>query len=122
MWARWLSVITRPSCWIQKIKAQSDLIAALIAKVFERALSQYIEKLFDGYANKFNTHLVQGPEYEMPPKLIDIIKQPIEFHGRRWNMLDFGCGTGMASLEILPHVRQLVGIDPSNKMLARAHA
>ena len=36
-------------------------------------------------------------------------------------MLDLGCGTGLAGLEISPYARRLVGVDLSAKMLARAH-
>ena len=31
--------------------------------------------------------------------------------------LDFGCGTGLVSLELLPSLKELLGIDTSKKML-----
>jgi len=104
-----------------KNESAAHLIAALTAKTPERAPSQYIEKLFDGYANKFDTHLVQDLEYRIPSELVALLKQAIELPCREWNVLDLGCGTGLVGLEISPHARQLVGVDLSTKMLARAH-
>lgn len=105
-----------------KNESAEHLIAALTAKTPERAPSQYIEKLFDGYANKFDTHLVQDLEYKIPSELVALLKQATELPDREWGVLDLGCGTGLVGLEISPHARQLVGVDLSNKMLARAHA
>jgi predicted TPR repeat methyltransferase len=105
-----------------KIESAEHLIAALTARTPERAPSQYIEKLFDGYANKFDTHLVQDLEYKIPSELIALLKQVMEFPDREWDVLDLGCGTGLVGLEISPQARQLVGVDLSTKMLARAHA
>lgn len=98
------------------------LIASLTAGTTERAPSQYVEKLFDGYADKFDTHLVNNLEYKTPAELLGLIKQAIEPPAGEWDVLDLGCGTGLAGLEILPHVRQLVGVDLSAKMLAKAQA
>lgn len=103
-----------------KNQSAEHLIAALTARTPERAPSQYIEKLFDGYANKFDTHLVQDLEYKMPSELVTILKQVAEPPDGGWDVLDLGCGTGLSGLEISPHTRQLVGVDLSTKMLARA--
>ncbi|MDD5179978.1 MAG: tetratricopeptide repeat protein [Gallionellaceae bacterium] len=105
-----------------KNESAEHLISALTAKTPERAPSQYIEKLFDGYANKFDTHLVRDLEYKMPSELVALLKQSVEFPVGEWDVLDLGCGTGLAGLEISPHAKQLAGVDLSTKMLARAHA
>ena len=39
-----------------------------------------------------------------------------------WDVLDLGCGTGLAGVEISPHTRQLTGVDLSGKMLTKARA
>ena len=103
-----------------KNKSAEHLIAALTAKTPERAPSQYIEKLFDGYANKFDTHLVRDLEYKIPSELVSTLRQAIELPDKEWDVLDLGCGTGLVGLEISPHARQLVGVDLSTKMLSRA--
>ena len=103
-------------------ESAEHLIAALTAKTPERAPRQYVEKLFDGYADKFDTHLVNNLSYKTPAELLRLLKQVAEPPAGKWDALDLGCGTGLAGMEISPHVRQLVGVDLSTKMLARAHA
>ncbi|TXT25729.1 MAG: methyltransferase type 12 [Gallionellaceae bacterium] len=98
----------------------AHLIAALEDKTTERAPSQYIEKLFDGYANTFDTHLVQGLGYKMPTELLDLLKRSTELPVGKWDVLDLGCGTGLAGSVISPHARQLVGVDLSSSMLEKA--
>lgn len=105
-----------------KNEIAEHLIAALTAKTPERAPSQYIEKLFDGCANKFDIHLVRNLEYKMPSELAALLKQAADFPAGKWDVLDLGCGTGLAGLEIAQCARRLVGVDLSTKMLAIAHA
>jgi predicted TPR repeat methyltransferase len=104
-----------------KNKSAGHLLASLTAETTQRAPSQYIEKLFDGYANKFDTHLVHDLKYKTPAELISLLKQAVDFPVGEWDVLDLGCGTGLAGLEISPYARRLVGVDLSSKMLARAH-
>ena len=39
---------------------------------------------------------------------------------QKWRVLDLGCGTGLVGIEIAPYASQLVGVDLSEKMLAKA--
>ncbi len=105
-----------------KNKSAEHLLASITAGTTQRAPSQYIEKLFDGYAHKFDTHLVHDLKYKTPTELISLLRQAVEFPVGKWDVLDLGCGTGLAGLEIFPYARQLVGVDLSSKMLERAHA
>ena len=105
-----------------KNESVAHLISALEDKTTERAPSQYVEKLFDGYANTFDTHLVQGLGYKMPTELLDLLKQSTELPVGKWDVLDLGCGTGLAGSIISPHARQLVGVDLSSSMLEKARA
>ncbi len=105
-----------------KNESAEHFIAALAAKTTERAPSQYVEKLFDGYANTFDTHLVQGLKYKMPAELVALLKRAADLPIGEWDVLDLGCGTGLAGSEISPHARQLVGVDLSSNMLAKAGA
>ncbi|MBI4938883.1 MAG: tetratricopeptide repeat protein [Nitrosomonadales bacterium] len=105
-----------------KNESVAHLISALAAKTTERAPSQYVEKLFDGYANTFDTHLVQGLSYKMPSELLTLLKRAADLPAGEWDVLDLGCGTGLAGSEISPHARQLVGVDLSSNMLERAQA
>jgi len=105
-----------------KNKSAEHLLASITAGTTQRAPSQYIEKLFDGYAHKFDTHLVHDLKYKTPTELISLLRQTVEYPVGKWDVLDLGCGTGLAGLEIFPYARQLVGVDLSSKMLERAHA
>ncbi len=40
----------------------------------------------------------------------------------KWNVLEIGCGTGLLSLLVAPHVRQLVGVDTSQGMISMLQA
>jgi len=105
-----------------KNKSAEHLLASITAGTTQRAPSQYIEKLFDDYANKFDAHLVHDLKYKTPAELISLLRQAVEFPVGKWDVLDLGCGTGLAGLEISPYARQLVGVDLSSKMLERAHS
>ena len=105
-----------------KNKSAEHLLASITAGITQRAPSQYIEKLFDDYANKFDAHLVHDLKYKTPTELISLLRQAVEFPVGKWDVLDLGCGTGLAGLEISPYARQMVGVDLSSKMLERAHS
>ena len=106
----------------EKYKHTEHLVAAFGGKTTERPPIQYIEKLFDDYADGFDTQLVQNLEYKMPKELVALLAQAIEPPSGKWDVLDLGCGTGLSGLEIAPHARRLVGVDLSIKMLAKARA
>ena len=98
-------------------------IASLTGKHTERAPIQYVESVFDGYAEKFDTHLQQVLNYEAPEKLVALVTQhSTPSTEKKWRVLDLGCGTGLVGLAIAPFARQLVGVDLSVKMLEKAHA
>jgi predicted TPR repeat methyltransferase len=79
----------------------------------------YVEMLFDGYAEKFDNHLVQVLNYQAHRVLVD----QLAALGRRFGRaLDLGCGTGLCGPLVKPLVRHLDGVDLSAKMLARAQA
>src|SRR6185295_448162 len=88
----------------------------------DRAPNQYVEKLFDDYAEKFESHLVQVLGYTIPQKLVDLVEQCANPQVGQWNILDLGCGTGLAGSGFARYARQLVGVDLSANMLARAKA
>lgn len=103
-------------------ESAEHLIASLTDGATERAPSQYVEKLFDGYADKFDAHLTKNLEYRTPAELMGLIRQVTELPAGEWVVLDLGCGTGLAGMEVSAHARQLAGVDLSAKMLAKAQA
>lgn len=97
-------------------------IAMLTGKNTERAPIQYVESLFDGYADNFDKHLVQNLKYDIPEKLVSLIMRNFSSPLKKWSVLDLGCGTGLTGAAIVPFTKQLVGVDLSSKMLEKAHA
>ena len=41
---------------------------------------------------------------------------------KEWNAMDFGCGTGLVTLNLAPRLGSIVGIDSSRKMVERLNA
>lgn len=79
----------------------------------------YVEALFDDYADRFETSLVERLDYRTPRELADLL-QPHIAGARPSLALDLGCGTGLMGVELRPLVERLVGIDLSAAMLGKA--
>ena len=78
-----------------------------------------MEKLFDGYASKFDHSLVDKLEYKAPKKISEMMVQK-STDSSLGSVLDLGCGTGLAGAEIKEHCTYLEGIDLSTSMLEKA--
>jgi predicted TPR repeat methyltransferase len=84
-----------------------------------RAPGAYVQQLFDGYAERFDEHLVQVLNYRSP----QMLAQRIAALGRRFgHALDLGCGTGLCGPLVAPVVVRLDGVDLSQAMLDKARA
>ena len=79
---------------------------------------EYVESLFDGYAQEFETHLVQVLKYRGPQILVDGLGPAPAFD----SALDLGCGTGLCGPLLRPLARRLHGVDLSGRMVERARA
>ncbi len=79
-------------------------------------LPQYIEALFDDYAERFDEQLVENLAYVVPQvlseKLLDQLATPSTS-----NVLDLGCGTGLVGVYLGERVKTLDGVDLSQNML-----
>lgn len=80
----------------------------------------YVEQLFDGYAQAFDAHLVQGLGYRTPSLLAEGLGR--SGRARFERALDLGCGTGLCAAPLQPWVRHLDGVDLSAAMLEKARA
>lgn len=89
-----------------------------------RAPAEYVRTVFDGYAERFELHLI-SLGYRMPGVFRAVLQtHPRIARGEQVGpVLDLGCGTGLIGLAIadLP-VGPLVGVDLSPRMLAYAAA
>ncbi|KAG5182238.1 S-adenosyl-L-methionine-dependent methyltransferase [Tribonema minus] len=82
---------------------------------------EYIEKLYDGYAAKFEEHLTKGLQYKTHELLVEALVKALP--GRLWaRCVDLGCGTGLSGVTARPHVEHLTGVDLSKNMIAQARA
>jgi predicted TPR repeat methyltransferase len=80
--------------------------------------SRYVEALFDDYADRFDTALVERLDYTVPAKLAGLIA---DHQDRGFDTaVDLGCGTGLFGVEIRHRVIRLEGFDLSVNMLAKA--
>lgn len=85
----------------------------------------YVQVLFDQYAPRFDTALLDHLSYRGPALLFKAVlharvaaKKPAFFK----RAIDLGCGTGLAAAAFAKHVDQLVGIDLSPRMIEQARA
>lgn len=83
------------------------------------APAEYVEGLFDGYAERFDTDLVQRLEYAVPQQLAGFITAHVNLSGPL-RIADLGCGTGLMGREVRTLAEHLVGVDLSQGMLAEA--
>jgi predicted TPR repeat methyltransferase len=81
--------------------------------------SDYVRELFDGYAEKFDQHLVQELEYKTPELLNQFVRNALATTEPA-DVLDLGCGTGLGGVVFRDIARRLVGVDLSPKMIGKA--
>jgi predicted TPR repeat methyltransferase len=89
-----------------------------------RASVEYVRTVFDGYADRFELHLV-SLGYRVPGLIrTALLQHPVIGAGDRLEpALDLGCGTGLVAVALSDlSVGPLVGVDISPRMLAQAAA
>jgi predicted TPR repeat methyltransferase len=84
-----------------------------------RASNAFIERTFNGFASSFESKL-QRLSYRAPALVAAMLEDAGVEHAKHLDVLDAGCGTGLCGPLITPYARQLVGVDLSEEMLARA--
>lgn len=95
------------------------LLAALAGTDTPRqAPADYVRGLFDGYAARFDTHLVEQLQYRVPEKLTRALEDALRGDGL--DILDLGCGTGLCGALLRARARTLTGVDLSAGMLEQA--
>jgi len=85
----------------------------------------YVRALFDQYAPKFETALVDDLRYRGPALLFKAVlsvhaavRKPAFFK----RAIDLGCGTGLAATAFAGEVDEFIGVDLSPRMIERARA
>ncbi|MDH0613110.1 MULTISPECIES: class I SAM-dependent methyltransferase [unclassified Agrobacterium] len=99
--------------------AELKLAVLGAAETPEQPPSRYVEGLFDDYADRFETSLVEKLDYSVPQKLAELIGKEAKDSAFD-TVVDIGCGTGLLGVEIRSLAKRLEGFDISQNMLAKA--
>jgi predicted TPR repeat methyltransferase len=95
-------------------------LAAVTGRTKEAPPKEYIREIFDHYSPKFERHVVETLHYKVPSLLRHsfdtIVNNDLHFK----NVIDLGCGTGLAGIEFRAIADRLTGIDISPKMVEEA--
>mgnify|MGYP005988002721 CR=1 FL=1 len=81
---------------------------------------EYVEALFDGYSDRFDTALVENLGYCVPERLTALLGEAAGGETRFARVIDLGCGTGLFGERIRRMTSWLEGYDLSRGMLAKA--
>jgi predicted TPR repeat methyltransferase len=95
------------------------ILSALTGQQTASAPNVYVEGLFDSYAVRFDQSLVEQLKYNVP-KLIAGLVLKHQSGAPLGSIMDLGCGTGLAGVELKDFCQEIEGIDLSKKMLAKA--
>lgn len=88
-----------------------------------RASAAYVRALFDGYAPRYEGHMIATLAYRGPELLREAAEAAAGFaSGAPYDAIDLGCGTGLSGKAFAPFCRTLVGVDLSPRMCAAAEA
>lgn len=88
-------------------------------KTLTRAQEKYVERLFDTYAESFETSLIEKLNYRAP-ELVKHLIEKIDQNPLFTRALDLGCGTGLAAQTLKSISKTWIGVDLSANMLAVA--
>lgn len=81
---------------------------------------EYVEQLFDAYADSFDNVLQEELNYCAPDKIKYLINENIA-DTHHFKTLDIGCGTGLVAKQLKPLVNEIIGIDVSKNMISKAN-
>lgn len=107
-------------------------VGVLTGANVQRAPASHVASLFDCYAPKFESHLIDTLQYRTPDVLMEAVLSAADEVGssmgtnsacqrKYWGCcLDIGCGTGLMGPLLREHVGSLRGVDLSEKMIAKA--
>jgi predicted TPR repeat methyltransferase len=81
---------------------------------------EYVEALFDGYSDRFDTALLEDLGYCVPERLTALLGEAAGKETQFARVIDLGCGTGLFGERIRRMTSWLEGYDLSQGMLAKA--
>ena len=96
---------------------QRYLLDALSGRPMQRAPVDYLEYYFDRFAATFDHKLVDILHYDAPALMARLVDELQDLFD---DIVDLGCGTGLAAPHLAPFGGQLTGVDVSGRMLEEA--
>ncbi|WP_419187755.1 tetratricopeptide repeat protein [Stieleria bergensis] len=111
--------------WLEK-EPDNAVAAHMLAacegeSVPDRCSVDFVIDSFDSFAASFDDVLGRL-DYQAPALIADRLERSLPDPDKSLCVLDAGCGTGLCAYALRPYSKQLVGVDLSPKMLARARA
>ena len=101
------------------VHARHYLAACTGKDVPERAPSDYVEQVFDSFAETFDLKLA-ALDYRAPELVGAAVAEVLGPPGQGLAVLDAGCGTGLCAPWLIPYAQRLAGVDLSQSMLNKA--
>jgi predicted TPR repeat methyltransferase len=95
------------------------MLAATSGDTTASAPAEYVTRLFDDYADRFDEHL-ETMDYHVPQLVHDALLEVAGGGLPGWRILDLGCGTGLCGEAVRPLAATLAGVDLSARMVAKA--
>jgi predicted TPR repeat methyltransferase len=96
--------------------AAQHMLRSLTGVTPDNVPLEYVESVFDNYADDFEHSLVENLQYQTPIALYELYCE--HFHGVLQTIcLDLGCGTGLAGKHFRKCCGELIGMDISQNML-----
>ena len=95
------------------------LIHSLTGKTTSKPPQQYVERLFNDYASRFDHDLVDNLGYDMPSQMKSVLLNTLG-QSHFSCIVDLGCGTGLAGDCFKAISTSRVGVDLSAMMLVEA--
>ncbi len=96
------------------------LLYSLEGNTVDSASKEYVEELFNDFAESFNNNLLNELNYSAPEDLLLLLKENTDLIEIKKDVLDLGCGTGIFGSKIKQYSKNLIGVDLSGKMLEKA--
>lgn len=105
--------------------ARLDLARVGAMPAEEATSENFSGVLFDGYAERFDSHLTEALQYRAPALLKDVLGRVCSLTSRGFRfetVYDLGCGTGLMGEALRAETGFLAGCDLSPRMIERARA